>query len=184
MKVENFTNRIEEVMTSAMRNLKSLVDIDVVVGKPIETNLMMTTSRQAYIIVLALLLSSCQNFLNVKPQGKILPKTEEEYAAVLRRPKFGFSETTICHTLDAIKKGGVISDRISCGEELPDPKDLVFYEVTLSMDESYLVTGNIKHFPKKPFIVTPAEMLQIIHETKSPKNTILSEPKTRYGSKL
>ena len=25
----------------------------------------------------------CQNYLNVKPQGKILPKTEEEYAAVL-----------------------------------------------------------------------------------------------------
>jgi hypothetical protein len=27
---------------------------------------------------------------------------------------------------------------------------------------SYLVTGNIKHFPEKPFIVTPREMLDII----------------------
>ena len=59
----------------------------------------------------------------------------------------------------------------------------VFYEVALSVDDSYLVTGNTKHFPKKPFVVTPAEMLQIIHKTKSPKNTILSEPKTRYGRK-
>ena len=59
----------------------------------------------------------------------------------------------------------------------------VFYEVALSVDDSYLVTGNTKHFPKKPFVVTPAEMLQIIHETKSPTNTILSEPKTRYGRK-
>ncbi len=107
----------------------------------------------------------------------------EEYAAVLRRPKFGFSETTICHTLDAIKKGGVISDRISCGEELPDPKDLVFYEVTLSMDESYLVTGNIKHFPKKPFIVTPAEMLPIVTEIISPKSGTLSERRAEYGNK-
>lgn len=35
----------------------------------------------------------------------------------------------------------------------------VFYEVALSVDDSYLVTGNTKHFPKKPFVVTPAEML-------------------------
>ena len=25
-----------------------------------------------------------------------------------------------------------------------------------------MVTGNIKHFPKKPFVVTPAEMLAIL----------------------
>ena len=30
-----------------------------------------------------LMLLGCQNFLNVKPQGKILPKAEDEYAAVL-----------------------------------------------------------------------------------------------------
>ena len=35
-------------------------------------------------------------------------------------------------------------------------------EVTLSKDDAYLVTGNIKHFPKKPFVVTPAEMVEIL----------------------
>jgi hypothetical protein len=48
---------------------------------------------------------------------------------------------------------------------LPDPKDQVFYEVVMEKrknEVSYLVTGNIKHFPKKPFIVTPREMLDII----------------------
>ena len=44
----------------------------------------------------------------------------------------------------------------------PDPKDVVFYEVTLSKDDAYLVTGNIKHFPQKPFVVTPAEMVSIL----------------------
>ncbi len=44
----------------------------------------------------------------------------------------------------------------------PDPKDVVFYEVALSKEDAYLVTGNIKHFPKKPFVVTPAEMLAIL----------------------
>ena len=29
-------------------------------------------------------------------------------------------------------------------------------------DDAFLVTGNIRHFPEKPFIVTPREMLDII----------------------
>ena len=37
MKDNNYNNKIEEVMTSAMKNLRSLVDVDIVVGKPIET---------------------------------------------------------------------------------------------------------------------------------------------------
>ena len=50
-------------------------------------------------------------------------------------------------------------------EFLPDPKDMVFYEVALSKEDAYLVTGNTKHFPKKPIVVTPAEMLEILqHE--------------------
>lgn len=28
-------------------------------------------------------------------------------------------------------------------------------------EEAYLVTGNIKHFPDEPFIVTPRQMLDI-----------------------
>lgn len=107
----------------------------------------------------------------------------EEYANVLRRTKFNFPESTISATLEAIKKGGLKSDRISSDEQMPDPKDIVFYEVALSVEDSYLVTGNTKHFPKKPFVVTPAEMLQIIHKMKSPKNGILSEPSIRYGKR-
>lgn len=105
----------------------------------------------------------------------------EEYATVLRRTKFNFPESTICATLEAIKAGGVKSDRISCEEQLPDPKDIVFYEVALSVEDSYLVTGNTKHFPKKPLVVTPAEMLQIIDQMKSSKMDLLSEPAGKYG---
>ena len=107
----------------------------------------------------------------------------EEYANVLRRPKFNFPERTVNATLEAIRKGGVRSDRLNSDEDLPDPKDIVFYEVALSVEDSYLVTGNIKHFPKKPFVVTPAEMLQIIHEIKSPKPVLLSEPSAKYGKR-
>ena len=107
----------------------------------------------------------------------------EEYASVLKRPKFSFPESTISATIEVIRKGGLKSDRINCNEQLPDPKDIVFYEIVLSVEDSYLVTGNTKHFPKKPFVVTPAEMLQIIHEMKSPKIDVLSEPNARYGKK-
>lgn len=41
---------------------------------------------------------------------------------------------------------------------------VVFYEVALSKEGSYVVTGNQKHFPKSPIVVTPAEMLQIIQQ--------------------
>ena len=42
MKDKIYTNKIEEVMRSAMNNLRSLVDIDVVVGKPIISESEMT----------------------------------------------------------------------------------------------------------------------------------------------
>lgn len=51
--------------------------------------------------------------------------------------------------------------------ELPDPKDRVFYEVVMEErkeEDAYLVTGNIKYFPKKPYVVTPRQMLNIILE--------------------
>ncbi len=107
----------------------------------------------------------------------------EEYEAVLSRPKFNFSEETVYAVVEAIREGGIDSRRIGCNEQFPDPKDVVFYEVALANEDSFLVTGNIKHFPKKPFVVTPAEMLQIIQEIQSPKHGLLSEPSARYGRK-
>lgn len=107
----------------------------------------------------------------------------EEYYSVLTREKFGLPEVLIDETLNVIKKFGVNSSRKETYELLPDPKDIVFYEVALSVDDSFLVTGNTKHFPKKPFVVTPAEMLQIIHEMKSQKPGMLSDPAARYGKK-
>lgn len=39
--------------------------------------------RFVYIILVCLVASGCRRYLDVKPQGKVLPKTEDEYAAVL-----------------------------------------------------------------------------------------------------
>ena len=35
---------------------------------------------------------------------------------------------------------------------------------TRETTDAYLVTGNIKHFPVKPYVVTPKEMLEILNE--------------------
>ena len=52
-----------------------------------------------------------------------------------------------------------------------DMKDLPLYEVVLEKqdDYAYLVTGNMKHFPKKPFIVTANEFLLILDTMLSSK---------------
>jgi hypothetical protein len=42
---------------------------------------------------------------------------------------------------------------------LPDESDRKFYD-TAKYCGAFLITGNIKHFPQEPFIITPAEFLK------------------------
>lgn len=60
--------------------------------------------------------------------------------------------------IDGIVDRGIFVDAVPVEEIIPDPKDIVFYEVVMKgrteHDDAYLVTGNIKHFPVKAFIVT------------------------------
>lgn len=85
-----------------------------------------------------------------------------EYTEVLHRRKFNFKEDEIQALLGLITKVGISSSRIPYLPPMPDEKDRVFYEVSLSKEDSYLVTGNLKHFPRTPKVVTPAEMMAII----------------------
>ena len=104
-----------------------------------------------------------------------------EYLTVLHRSKFNFSESLITETIKVIIDFGISTERLESSIVLPDPKDLVFYEVALSVDDSFLVTGNSKHFPKKPFIVTPAELLRIMNELSYGDKRLLNEPSVPYG---
>ena len=108
--------------------------------------------------------------LNAVLQGTIVPLYHQdiiaEYNEVLRRPKFKLSETIIQSLIAAIIRFGVEVFPQPTGEVLVDMDDLVFYEVAMEKrdDDAYLVTGNQKHYPIKDFIVTPAEMMEIIGE--------------------
>lgn len=99
-------------------------------------------------------------------EGSIIPLYNEEilmeYKAVLSRPKFGFPSLLVEDLISSIVQTGISSERVETEDSFIDLKDVVFYEVALSHEGSYLVTGNIKHFPKSPIVVTPAEMLAIM----------------------
>lgn len=87
-----------------------------------------------------------------------------EYNEVLRRPKFPFPEDAVVWAIEAIIAAGIDCERVVVKETATDPKDVVFFEVAMSRNDSYLVTGNIKHFPVTPRVVTPNEFLDIIKE--------------------
>lgn len=102
-------------------------------------------------------------------EGSIIPVLNndilKEYREVLSRPKFHLTEGIVTDIIKSIREVAIFVDEEHIDIELPDPKDKVFYEVTMEKRkdyDAYLVTGNIKHFPYKPFIVTPREMLDII----------------------
>lgn len=90
---------------------------------------------------------------------------EKEYREVLSRPKFHLPEDLIEAIMSTFHKRALYVDVEHLDVELPDPKDLVFYEVVIKErkeEDAYLVTRNIRHFPNRPFIVTPRKMLDII----------------------
>ena len=100
--------------------------------------------------------------------GEIIPVYSNEimceYQEVLSRKKFKFAPESIKYILMAIEKYGILVEPSSTGIILPDMKDLPFYEVVMEKrdEDAYLVKGNLRHFPKEPFIVTARQMLDIL----------------------
>lgn len=83
---------------------------------------------------------------------------------VLSRPKFELQAETIDTVIAELQKRCINVDAPPSGIVLPDPKDVVFYNVVLAQrdKDAHLVTGNIKHFPVCDFVVTPREFLEIV----------------------
>lgn len=87
-----------------------------------------------------------------------------EYREVLSRKEFAFKQNVIDGVIDRILKNGLSLNRTSSDEAFNDPTDAVFYEVALSKEGAYVVTGNLRHFPSTPIVVTPAEMVKILED--------------------
>ena len=86
----------------------------------------------------------------------------EEYDCILRLPILAIPDELSTAILSKFKEDGIDPGRTPSPEEHPDPTDQVFYEICLSVEDAYMVTNNKKHFPLKPRVVTPTEMISLL----------------------
>jgi putative PIN family toxin of toxin-antitoxin system len=129
-------------------------------------------------VLVAALLSKRDDSVTVRViramiSGEFIPLYHEdilaEYEDVLhRKKKYDLSESAIQTVLNAIRRFGIEVFPKPTGEIFIDEDDIIFYEIAMEKreDNAYLVTGNMKHYPVRDFIVTPAEMVAILEEKK------------------
>lgn len=86
-----------------------------------------------------------------------------EYEDVLRRPAFPFAEDEVAALLTQIQALGELVAPEPLPFRLDDASDEPFLEVAHAAMVEYLVTGNLKHFPRNGWrgvrIVSPREFL-------------------------
>lgn len=91
------------------------------------------------------------------------PEILAEYRDVLARKKFKFPAEEVETVLKVLTSSCLnVTALPKDYPEVCDPKDQCFYAVTMTgrqTEDALLVTGNIRHFPQEPFIITP-EILQ------------------------
>ena len=85
-----------------------------------------------------------------------------EYEDVLHRSKFPILPEVADALISYIIEHGAEASRVNFDEPMPDEDDRVFYEITLSKEDSFLVTGNLKHYPTSPRVITPAEFINLV----------------------
>jgi putative PIN family toxin of toxin-antitoxin system len=85
----------------------------------------------------------------------------QEYWEVLSRKKFGFDSVQVTRLIDDIVRTGIAVEGKSDKNKKVNEEDQVFYDAAVEA-KAYLITGNIRHFPKESFIITPAQFLTII----------------------
>ena len=106
--------------------------------------------------------------LNLAFAGPIIPvlndAIEKEYREVLSRPKFHLPADLIEDVVQTFRQKGLYVNAETLDVAFSDPKDVVFFEVVMETrknEDAWLVTGNAKHFPTVPFVVTPRQTLDI-----------------------
>jgi putative PIN family toxin of toxin-antitoxin system len=114
-------------------------------------------------------LSATAKVVRLLLEGGFVPLYEsiiiEEYQEVLHRSKFKLLPDVADAIISYIKEHGIETSRTAFQELMPDEDDRVFYEVSLSVDDSFLVTGNLKHYPQTPKVISPADFINVIMES-------------------
>jgi putative PIN family toxin of toxin-antitoxin system len=89
----------------------------------------------------------------------------DEYETVMLRPKFSdkIDSSIIRRFINLIRSMGLSFDPIPSNIKLPDEADRIFYDTARGIG-SVLVSGNLKHYPKEPFIMSPAGFLKRLED--------------------
>lgn len=85
-----------------------------------------------------------------------------EYAEVLQRPRFAIGSTRTNDIMSRIRASVLLVAPAFRIEATKDPDDNMFLECAQAADADYIITGNIRHFPKawqKTRVVTPREFI-------------------------
>ena len=88
-----------------------------------------------------------------------------EYRKVLNRAKFDFDPDEVSHVIRHIMDFGLgVTPAEPADETFPDPDDKVFYCTALAAQGfgAVLVTGNARHYPPAPFVVSPADFAAML----------------------
>ena len=82
-----------------------------------------------------------------------------EYIDVLGRENLKINQDLVKIIIDFIEKDCEYKIAIPQNKTFEDEDDKIFYDLLKSGDIDYLITGNIKHFPKEKYIVTAREFI-------------------------
>ncbi len=88
----------------------------------------------------------------------------QEYKEVLLREKFHFSKSDVETLLKWIQSQGQSLVAPSLDVAFVDEDDKKFYELAKCFGV-YLVTGNMKHYPKDSLVIGVNELLEIVSKT-------------------
>jgi putative PIN family toxin of toxin-antitoxin system len=94
----------------------------------------------------------------------ISPPILKEYAAILARPEFKMRKGTRQQLMELIKSHSYPVSPIRRVDAASDPDDNMFLECADAARADYLVTGDLRHFPKfwkTTKIVSPREFISL-----------------------
>lgn len=91
-----------------------------------------------------------------------------EYEDVLRRPRLKIENRMIDVLMEYIERTSETHSTTPLSKSLPDPDDNQFLEIAVSANVDYLVTGNLKHFPRRSrcgiVVLPPRKFLDTLKE--------------------
>ena len=134
--------------------IQAIIDTNVIVSALLSKN----PSQSIPFLVMSYGLEGFYSFV-------ISEKTFNEYKEVLGRDKFQFNKNYVDVLLNGIYQHSIVLNPQNTECELPDEKDRAFYDLLVaSPDNTFLVTGNEKHFPKGENTISPRKFIELLSE--------------------